>query len=88
MAVFEESYEIIIDNINIINKTISIAKDTIIKKDGIEVAKKRNRRSFVPGDIEAVKSYMEMTEGPEIDYLNAIWTEQVISDYLASLQSI
>lgn len=81
----EERVEYKIDNIDIANKTISIAKDVVIKKDGSEIARNRHRCSFAPGDIEAVKVYLGVSESPEINYLNAIWTEQVISDYRASL---
>ena len=84
---YTEHVEIIIDNINMTSKTISVAKDTIIKKDGVEVGKQRHRCAFVPGDIEAVKTYIGATDSPEIDYLNAIWTEDVIADYQASLSN-
>lgn len=85
MSVYIETQEIIIDSINTTNKTISIAKDTIVKKDSQPIAKSRDRRAFVPGDIAAVKDYLGTDSSPEIDYLNAIWTEQAINDYLASL---
>jgi len=80
-----ETIEIILDNINISTKTISIAKDTVISKDGVEISRSRNRRAFVPGDIESVKTYLDATESSEIDYLNAIWTEEVIEAYQESL---
>lgn len=80
-----EINEIILDNINAFSKTISIAKDTIIQKDGVEIARQRNRQAFVPGDIEAVKSYTGFTNAdPEIVYLNSIWTQNVIDAYVAS----
>lgn len=81
----EETIEIILDNINTSNKTISIAKDVVVKKDGVEIARTRDRKAFVPGDIDAVKVYIGTEESPEIDYLNVIWTEQVISEYEESL---
>lgn len=80
-----ETIEIILDSINTSNKTISIAKDTIIKKDGIEIAAQRDRRAFTPGDLELVKDYMGLEEGAEITYLESIWTQEVIDNYLASL---
>ncbi len=77
-----EEINIVIDNINADNKTISIAKDVVVKKDGMEIARNRHRRAFVPGEIEAVKTYLSMSDSPEIDYLNAIWTQEVIDAYL------
>ncbi len=82
----EETLGPIISDINTETKTISIAKDTIVKKDGVEIAKQRHRCAFVPGDIEAVKNYLGVNDSPEINYLNSIWTEQVIADYKASLE--
>lgn len=80
-----EKIETIIDNINTTNKTISIAKDKVVLKDDVEIARQRHRCAFAPGDIEAVKEYLGIEESAEIDYLNAIWTEQVVADYQASL---
>jgi len=86
MSVYIESQETVIDTINTTNKTISVAKDTIVKKDGVEIARNRHRQAFIPGDIEAVKDYLGVEESPEIDYLNAIWTEEVIEAYQQSLE--
>ena len=77
----EEILQPIITDINPNNKTISIAMDTIIKKDGVIVARSRNRRAFVPGDIQAVKEYIGVIDSPEITYLNALWTKEVIDAY-------
>ncbi len=85
MSVYTENQEIIIDNINLTNKTISIAKDNVIKKDGVEIARERDRRAFVPGDIMAVEVYIGLSDAPEIDYLNAVWTQDVISAYNAMI---
>lgn len=81
-----EDIKIIIDTINVTNKTISIAKDTIIKKDGIIIAKSRHRQAFAPGEIDKVKEYIGINESPEIDYLNAIWTQDVIDAYNLALE--
>ena len=83
-----ELNEINIDSINVTNKTISISKDVIVKKDSQEIARSRHRQAFVPGDIDAVKEYTGLVdESPEIVYLNAIWTQDVIDAYLASLEA-
>ena len=73
----------IIDNINPYNKTISIAMDrVIVDANGNQIAKvSRVRRAFVPGEIEQVKEWLGATESPEIDYLSAIWTPEVIAAY-------
>ncbi len=76
----------IFTDINPNNKTISIAIDTLILKDGIEIARNRERGAFVPGDIEKVKAYIGLDKGPEIDYLNAIWTEEAIISYQTMLE--
>jgi hypothetical protein len=72
------SEQTIIGSIDISNnKTISIAKDTLIYKDNIQVAKTRHRCSFMPGEIAAVKEYTGLADdSPEIVYLNAIWAEE------------
>lgn len=80
-----EEVNILIDNIDVTNKTISIAKDIIIKKDGVEIARNRERCAFAPGDIENVKIYLNVANSPEIDYLNAIWTDEVIAAYKANI---
>lgn len=85
---FEEMTEYKIDNINVTNKTISIARDDVVKKDGVEIARQRHRRAFVPGDIEAVKEYTGFTsDSPEIIYLNLVWTDQVIKRHKKTLKT-
>lgn len=71
----------IITDINPNNKTISVLKESIIYKDGIEIARQRHRCAFVPGDIKKVKAYMNVEESPEITYLNSIWTREAIAAY-------
>lgn len=66
-------------------KTVSIALDTVIKKDGEVIAKQRHRRAFVPGQIQYVKEYIGLETSPEITYLESLWTPEVIAEYLASL---
>lgn len=82
---FEEVIEYTIDNINLANKTISIIREVVIKKDNTEISRMRHRCAFVPGEIEKVKEYLGTQASPEIDYLNAIWTPEVIKNYQDSL---
>lgn len=78
----EEILKPIITDINPNNYTISIAKDTIIKKDGLEIARSRNRCAFYPGDIEKIKIFIDSENSPEITYLQSLWTQEVIDNYL------
>jgi hypothetical protein len=85
MSLTEETLQPIFTDINPNNKTVSIAMDTVIKRDGVEISKSRDRRAFVPGDIDVVKEYTGLTTGPEISYLEALWTAEVIAEYEASI---
>ena len=73
----------IFSDINPNNKTVSVAMVTLILKDGIEVSRSEHRCAFVPGQIDAVKAYIGADSSPEIDYLKAIWTQEVIDAYAA-----
>lgn len=75
----EEKQEIVIDTFNVTNKSISIVKYNVVYKDGIELSRVHlDRCAFVPGDIEKVKAYLNMQDEPEIQYLESIWTDEVI----------
>lgn len=74
----EERLMPIFDSIDPNNKTISILIVTLIKRDGVEISRENHRQAFVPGDIEAVKEYIGVTESPEITYLESIWTQEAI----------
>lgn len=76
-----QSIHFSIDNMDPEFKSISICKLTIIKDGDNEIARGRDRKAFIPGEIDEVKSYIELTEGPEIDYLQSIWTQEVIDTY-------
>lgn len=78
-----ETIQYKITDLDLTTKSISIARDTVVMKDGAEIARNRHRCAFVPGDIEAVKEYMGVTESAEIDYLNAIWTQEAIDAHQA-----
>lgn len=76
----EEKLQPIFTDINPNTKTISVAMDSVIKKDGVEVSRSRERCAFVPGDIEGVKAYTGLgDDAPEIVYLNSIWSAEVIA---------
>ena len=62
-------------------KTVSIRMDTVIKEDELEISRSSHRCAFGPGDILKVKEYLGVETSPEIDYLNAVWTEEVIAAY-------
>lgn len=63
----------------------------IIKEDGILIASSQlDTRAFVPGEIDKVKNWLashlglsldEIDQVPEIAYINAIWTQNVIDAY-------
>jgi len=75
----------ILTDINPNTKSVSIAIDTVVLRNGIEIARERLRRAFVPGEIEDVKEFVGVESSPEIEYLEAIWTTEVIEAFNASL---
>ena len=76
MSLTEEKLQPIFTDINPNTKSVSVAIDTLIMRDGVEVSKERHRRAFVAGELEAVKEYTGLgDDAPEIIYLKAIWAE-------------
>jgi hypothetical protein len=74
MALTEENLQPMFTDINPNTKSVSVAMDTVIKRDGVEVSKSRDRRAFVAGELAEVKAYTGLDDkSPEIVYLNAIW---------------
>lgn len=64
-------------------KTISIALDTVVLRDGKPIAKTRHRCAFVPGELDKVVEYTGLSpDSPEITYISAIWSPEVIDTYL------
>jgi hypothetical protein len=65
-----------IDKIEVLeNNSIQIRTATIIEKDGIEIAKTYHRHVISPGDDIS-------NEDVKVQSIaNAIWTDEVISDY-------
>ena len=63
------------------NNVIQIRTATIIEKDGAELTRTYHRHTVAPGDDVS-------TEDPKVQAIaNAIWTEEVIAAYQASLST-
>lgn len=77
----------VFDSIDPNFKTVSVLKRSLLLRDGVEISRDDLRCAFAPGDIEAVKTFIGLTESPEITYLNAIWTQEAIDAYNAMLQA-
>lgn len=72
----------IIDKIELIeNNSIQVRTATVIEKDGVELTRTFHRHVVVPGaDIT--------NEDPKVQAIaNAIWTEEIIAAYQASLNT-
>ena len=79
MALIEKT---IIDKIELIeNNSIQVRTATIIEKDGVELTRTFHRHVVAPGaDIT--------NEDPKVQAIaNAIWTEEIIAAYSASIAS-
>jgi hypothetical protein len=77
MALTEKT---IVDKIEIVeNSSIQLRTATIIEKDGTELTRTFHRHVLSPGDDVSA-------EDPKVQAIaNAIWTEEVIEAYQASL---
>ena len=74
--------KIIIDKIEIVeNSSIQVRTATVIEKDGTELTRTFHRHVVAPGaDIT--------NEDPKVQAIaNAIWTEEIIAAYSASIAS-
>jgi hypothetical protein len=69
-----------VDQIEVVgDHTIQVRTATIIEKDGIEISKSFHRHIVSAGDDVT-------NEDPKVQAIaNAIWTEEIISQYLQSL---
>lgn len=65
---------------NIENKKLSIATDTIIKDDDVEISRSRHMCAFIPGDIDKVIHCLGKGS-EEVKYLKNIWTDEVVQAY-------
>ena len=63
------------------NQVIQIRTTTVVEEDGVELARNHHRHVVVPGD--------DVTgEVAEVQAIaNALWTDEVIAAYQASVQS-
>jgi hypothetical protein len=79
MALIEKQ---IVDKIELIQtNSIQVRTANIIEKDGTEIARTFHRHVLSPGDSI-------VNEDPKVQAIaNAIWTEEVIAAYQASLVS-
>jgi len=66
------------------NHSFSIHKDTVVinDSDGREIARNRTTCAFMPDELEKLKIYTGVSSGPLIDYIQSVWTPQVIADFL------
>lgn len=71
-----------IDKIEILeNCKIQIREAIVIEKEGVEIAKTFRRYVLSPGDN------LDNEEDRVVSIAKAIWTEEVISNYLNSIES-
>lgn len=80
MALIEKQ---IVDLVELVQTNhIQVRTANIIEKDGVEIAKSFHRHVLAPGDDVS-------GQDPKVQAIaNAIWTEEVISAYQASLSEI
>jgi hypothetical protein len=77
MALTEKT---IVDLVELVQSNhIQVRTANIIERDGVEVTRTLHRHTLVPGDDVT-------NEDPKVQAIaNAVWTEEVISAYQASL---
>ncbi len=70
---------------------ISVRKATVIKKDGVEIARSFEREALAPGYYNESDVFVETdlsTQPEEVKNIcNAVWTTKVIEDWKAFLKS-
>lgn len=73
----------IVDKVELVQTNhIQVRTANIIEKDGVEIAKSFHRHVLAPGDDVS-------GQDPKVQAIaNAIWTEEVIAAYSASLSEI
>jgi len=80
MALIEKK---IVDSIELVETNhIQVRTSTIIKKDGTEIARTFHRHVLSPGDDITNEDLKVQT------IANAIWTDEVINNYKASIKPI
>ena len=78
------------DKIEVVNKwNIQVRNATIIKKDGVELARSYHRKVLTPGTLDASDNLVDTDLSKEDADVEAIaeaaWTTQVKADYKAFL---
>ena len=78
------------DKIEVVNKwNIQVRNAQIIKEDGTEISRTFNRKTLVPGTLDASDNLVATDiSGEDADVqaiANAAWTSQVKTDYTAFL---
>ena len=81
------------DKIEVVNKwNIQVREATVIKKDGVEIARSFHRKSLVPGTLDASDNLVDTNisgESADVQAIcNAAWTTQVKADFKAHLIAI
>ena len=68
---------------------VGVRNATIIKKDGVELTRSFHRKVLIPGTLDESDNLVETNiSGEDADVqaiCNAVWTDQVKSDYKAFL---
>lgn len=78
MALTEETS---IESIEIISPHIVVQRRTIVKRDGVEIARNVTRNDYVPGvDTTAFESELKAV-------CQAVWTAEVVAAFEASIQT-
>lgn len=67
-------------------KTLSVSI-VIIKNIEENDGFARHRAAFIPGEIDKVKEFLGVDTSPEIDFLNSLWTDEVIAKYQKLLEA-
>ena len=78
------------DKIEVVNKwNVQVRNATVIKEDGKEISRTFNRKTLVPGTLDASDNLVDTDiSGEDADVqaiCNAAWTSQVKTDYTAFL---
>ncbi len=78
------------DKIEVVNKwNVQVRNATIIKKDDVELTRSFNRKTLVPGYLDASDNLVDTDisgEGADVQAIcNAAWTTQVKADFKAHL---
>ena len=86
------SKEVIISGIQLdMDKTVFVNKDTIVKEDGVQIARTRHRKTIACGHINdwSSKTFIETDISGESSYVQAIcnttWTDAVKTAWKAKL---